>query len=289
MATFIKLDGVDGEANAAHSGANLEITVKVLDTTGLSYGAMTDVEYALTVTDTETGQVTEQESGLIYSGESGGINESATGGGHYTQIMWDDTNAAAAEASGPMKESMETMKKAWKDASATPEGVERDADAADTQSNPPSWGLDRIDENASGSGGGTGKVSVHDISITKHVDVGDAAGPFAAYGDGFTGGVFVATGDVAVGSWTEHGTILTGDAPAADRPGPFMGVYVGSCCGGTGKVSVPGGDLGADDLALFEADAAAPGNTYLGMTTIEQGVLEVGHATMMLSFQYDLG
>ena len=29
---------------------------------------------------------------------------------------------SAAEASGPMKESMETMKKAWTDASSTPEG-----------------------------------------------------------------------------------------------------------------------------------------------------------------------
>ena len=65
-----------------------------------------------------TGPITERESNLTYSGESGGLNESDTGTGSYdTQIMWDDTNAAAPEASGPMKESMETMKKAWKDAS----------------------------------------------------------------------------------------------------------------------------------------------------------------------------
>ena len=71
-----------------------------------------------------TGPITERESNLTYSGESGGLNESDTGTGSYdTQIMWDDTNAAAPEASGPMKESMETMKKAWKDASYTPEGA----------------------------------------------------------------------------------------------------------------------------------------------------------------------
>jgi hypothetical protein len=52
----------------------------------------------------------------------------------------------------------------------------------------------------------------------------------------------------------------------------------------------PGGDLGADDLALFDADAAALGsNTYLGMTTIEQGALGVDHGTIMLDYQYDLG
>jgi hypothetical protein len=77
----------------------------------------TNVEYTLMVTDTQTGYITERESGLIYSGESGGLNEPGTDVGDYTQIVGDDTNAAAPEASGPMKESMETMKKAWKDAS----------------------------------------------------------------------------------------------------------------------------------------------------------------------------
>src|SRR6185503_4962084 len=59
MPAFIEFDGVDGEVNAAHSEANLELTVKVLDAT-------------------DTGQVKERESGLIYSGESGGMNESGT-------------------------------------------------------------------------------------------------------------------------------------------------------------------------------------------------------------------
>ncbi len=104
MPAFIKFDEVDGEANAAHSEANVELTLKVLDAGCTFYGAMTDVDLAIRVADTDTAQVTERESGLIYSGESGGMNE-------------------AGSDPGPMKESMETMKKAWKDASSTPEGA----------------------------------------------------------------------------------------------------------------------------------------------------------------------
>jgi hypothetical protein len=37
------------------------------------------------------------------------------------EVSWD-AEISAAEVSGSMKESMETMKKAWKDASSTPEG-----------------------------------------------------------------------------------------------------------------------------------------------------------------------
>ena len=192
MPVFMKFDGVDGDVNAAHSPDNVEMIIKVLDGgtsagggTGVSTyydltdqlelgelaGATTNVEYTRTVTDTQTG-ITERESGLVYSGESGGMNES-----------------------------METMKKAWKDASSTPEGAERDKASADgsylevklpdllvssfqtgdapaeagggfdaqgrllvgtdgglfgssIDPNPPSWGLDRIDQRASGSGGG---------------------------------------------------------------------------------------------------------------------------------------
>ena len=131
MPAFMKFDGVDGEVNAAHSEANVELTLKVLDAGGTFYCAMTDVDLAIRVADTDTAQVTERESGLIYSGESGGMNE-------------------AGSDPGPMKESMETMKKAWKDASSTPEGMR---------------------------------------------DAGDAAGPLVAYGDGFTGGVFVGASD----------------------------------------------------------------------------------------------
>jgi hypothetical protein len=89
------------------------------------------------------------------------------------------------------------------------------------QSNPPSWGLDRVDE--SPSGGGTGKVSVHDISVTKQCDdaggvnalLGDGsvrgvgnANPFFAYADGFTGGVYVAAGDVSGAGYDALGRLL---------------------------------------------------------------------------------
>ena len=186
MPAFIKFDGVDGEVNAAHSEANVELTVKVLDAGCTFYGAMTDVDLAIRVVDTDTGQVTERESGLIYSGESGGMNESGTdvrmpdllvsswqtggapaeagsdpAGPFFASFGWG-AETSAAEASGPMKESMETMKKAWKDASSTPEGAGHAAGA--------NWAF------------GDGSVR-------------DAAGPFVAYGDGFMGGVFVGAND----------------------------------------------------------------------------------------------
>jgi hypothetical protein len=40
----------------------------------------------------------------------------------YIQKMSECSTKMAPEAAGPMKESMETMKKAWKDAASTPEG-----------------------------------------------------------------------------------------------------------------------------------------------------------------------
>ena len=40
----------------------------------------------------------------------------------YIKKMNDCSTKMAPEAAGPMKESMETMKKAWKDAASTPEG-----------------------------------------------------------------------------------------------------------------------------------------------------------------------
>ena len=58
----------------------------------------------------------------------GGVDVPAAsqGSGHAGQIDIASYNwtveTSAAEASGPMKESMETMKKAWKDASSTPQG-----------------------------------------------------------------------------------------------------------------------------------------------------------------------
>lgn len=159
MPAFIKFDGVDGEVNAAHSEANVELTLKVLDAGGTFYGAMTDVDLAIRVAD--TAQVTERESGLIYSGESGGMNEAGSDPAGPFSFGWG-AETSAAEASGPMKESMETMKKAWKDASSTPEGAGHAAGA--------NWAF------------GDGSVR-------------DAAGPFVAYGNGFIGGVFVGASD----------------------------------------------------------------------------------------------
>ena len=105
--------------------------------------------------------------------------------GHYTQMIWADTRTSV------------------------------------DQPNQPSWGLDRIDE--SPSGGGTGKVSVHDISVTKQCDdaggvnalLGDgsvrgvgSASPFFAYADGFTGGVYVAASDVSGAGYDALGRLL---------------------------------------------------------------------------------
>jgi hypothetical protein len=105
------------------------------------------------------------------------------------------------------------------------------------QPNQPSWGLDRIDE--SPSGGGTGKVSVHDISVTKQCDdaggvnalLGDgsvrgvgSASPFFAYADGFTGGVYVAAGDVSGAGYDALGRLLVAtDSGVYDDGGTIAG------------------------------------------------------------------
>jgi hypothetical protein len=118
--------------------------------------------------------------------------------GHYTQMIWADTRAS--------------------------------------QPNPPSWGLDRVDE--SPAGGGTGKVSVHDISVSKQCD--DAGGvnallgdgsvrgagndPFFAYADGFTGGVYVAAGDVSGAGYDALGRLLVAtDAGVYNDGGTIAG------------------------------------------------------------------
>ena len=89
------------------------------------------------------------------------------------------------------------------------------------------------------SGGGTGKVSVHDISITKQCDdaggvnalLGDGsvrgvgnADPFFAYADGFTGGVYVAAGDVSGAGYDALGRLLVAtDAGVYDDGGTIAG------------------------------------------------------------------
>ncbi len=188
-------------ARQSDGGDNWEMVVKVLDAEAGSPGdgSVRAIPPAV--------QQSEYESGLVWSGESGGMNgdpdgavmpwdnvknakpsagasggdESASqttgtvGGGHFTQIMWADTHSSIGHV------------------------------------NPPSWGLDRIDQRAADAA--TGKVSVHDISISKQCDdaggvnallgdgsvrhVNDAAAPFFAYGDDFS--VFVAASEALPG------------------------------------------------------------------------------------------
>jgi hypothetical protein len=288
---------------------NVEMTVKVLDGGGPFYGAVTNVEYTLTVTDTETGQVTQSESNLTYSGESGGLNESIHGlSGHYTQLVWANSNTAtgdqlgAQEASGPMKESMETMKKAWKDASSTPEGkTTSDGNAAQdgytgtvslTTSDPAtsgpsdhegssdltmpnearteatqnnySWGIDRIDQHVGGS----------DLSDWQ-----------SHYGTG--GAAAASSGGGGAGKVSFQDMSMTVSVPKAAGHDTVELVKFDFSFD---KIEMePGGDPGADDLLFADADAAALGNTYQGMTTIQQGVIEVDHGLIMLNYQYDLG
>jgi len=251
-----------------------------------------------------------------------------------------------------MKESMETMKKAWKDASSTPEGKTALDDAAP------------FDLTVGSDGASTYQGLMYYAAKV----VGDT------YPPGFTGGVYVAAGDVSEAGYDYDAPgrlLVTTDAPSPERQailkmltadhlgdgdpsaahwhagGVSWGLdridqHVGGGDladwqsnygaggaaaasgggGGAGKVSfqdvsmtvsVPkaaehdtvelvkfdfsfdkigmqsGGDPGADDLLFADADAAALGNTYQGMTTIQQGVIEVDHGLIMLNYQYDLG
>ena len=88
---------------------------------------------------TDAAGVTEHESGLVYSGESGGMGASPTG--HYTQMVWADSDASA-----PLVR--QTMLKMF--AADYVGGGESfvDAGAADAAAAGGfgTWGLDRIDQ-----------------------------------------------------------------------------------------------------------------------------------------------
>ena len=216
MAAYIKFDGVDGESDPQHSESNLEMIVKVLDgSSGTFYGAMSDVEYTVTVTDTQT--------------------------------------------SAPA------------------------ADRGEVQS------LSIVKTLDGASGGimvGLGDGSVRTISPTEAGS--DPIGPFFAYDASFPGGVDVPASSTGDSHWRE--STFGNEIIAPEASGPMkesMETMKKAWTDASGPVD-HGGDLGADDLVSAGADAAALGNTYLGMTTIEQGVLEVEHSAMTLSFQYDL-
>ena len=261
------------------------------------------LEYALTVTDTETGSVAGRESGLVYSGESGGMNLSGTGvAGDDTLIARDDESAAdgsylevklpdllvtsyqtsAADAGygydapGRLLVTTDAAGGSWTGHGTILTGNPADAarpigpfmgvfvgssggsSTADTQVNPPSWGLDRIDQHVGGSdlsdwqshygtggaaaassgGGGAGKVSFQDMSMT-----------------------------VSVPKAAEHDTVeLVKFEFSFD------------------KIEMePGGDPGADDLLFADADAAALG-VVVGDRFAELAPVKVGRASACVGF-----
>lgn len=220
------------------------------------------------------GKASFQDLSVIIPASDGGlgINTVLLDGSIRTVGPQDAGETSAPEASGPMKESMETMKKAWMDASATPEGspvTERTSgltysgesgglNEAQTghYSQSYSWGLDRIDM------------------------LDDVAAPFFAYDAGFRGGV-----DVSGIHHTGALRNVSGDAmPAA--AGDNMQTYLEIELTDALLSSYASGKASEDDFAAAPADTGNPlGNTYTGMTAINDGVLQ---HDMTLSFSYDL-
>lgn len=259
MPQFVKLGDIKGDVSDtdAPSGGpalnemsiskqtdnpgNIELTVKVLDSGGTVHGATTNVEYTLTVTDTQTGHITERESKLTYSGESGGINEASTVGpdasgatdgqfpyivsiqhadggvdtgthevGHWVTL---DTPAAAGENANahvwPWQLSQQRASAGVTEGGGliysgesggineTASGhytqtVWADTRGADTQVNPPSWGLDRIDQRNAG-GISTGDLADWQSNYGVGASATDApAASFFAFDPAFRGGVDVA-------------------------------------------------------------------------------------------------
>jgi hypothetical protein len=334
------------------SPANVELTVKVLDGRGTFYGAMTDVGYTVTVTDTQTSAPSVDrcevqslsivktldgasgESNLTYSGESGGLNESVATG--YTgTVVFTSSDPAASVGGHSGTANLVSFDTATP---AIPIGDERyvyvfvGTPPGSAEGEHAKW--IELQSTSFGTSGGTSAEvppMKWDNTTQEQRDVGDAVGEFFAFDASFTGGVSVATSDAAPNGRLYLGTdvgVFEGGVIGAGDLNDWQSNYGtgGSAAasgggGGAGKVSVhdvslstsvpkavehdsveldafdfsqietkPGGDLGADDLALFDADAAALGsNTYLGMTTIEQGALGVDHGTIMLDYQYDLG
>lgn len=182
---------------------------------------------------TDAAGVTEHESGLVYSGESGGMGASPTG--HYTQMVWADSDASA-----PLDR--QTMLKMF--AADYAGGGESFADAGAVDAAAAggfgTWGLDRIDQRppAPDDGG---------------APLGDTF-DFFAYDASFRGGVSVAVGDVdGAGGGTSAATLGDGSVRVVFRSG----------------TDEPAWSHGGDDLLIGGTTAfdGAPGNLQIAAFT----------------------
>ena len=229
-------------------GDNWEMVVKVLnaETGSPGDGSVRSIPPAV--------QQPEHESGLVWSGELGGINGDPDGG--WPVMLWDNVKNAKPSASGGDESASQT---------GTVGGHFTQIMCADTHSsidqvNPPSWGLDRIDQRAADAG--TGKVSVHDISISKQCD--DAGGVNALLGDGSVRHVDDAAATVFRLRRRFH-----------------WGVYVAA------SDAVPSGRLYlATDVGVFEQGATAGGGSW-GLDRIDQRDLPGGQGSVF-DMSYDL-
>ena len=184
---------------------------------------------------TDAAGVTEYESGLVYSGESGGMGASPTG--HYTQMVWGDSDAGAS----PGRQAM--LKMFTADYVGGGESL-ADAGAADAAAAGGfgTWGLDRIDQRPPAPDDGSTRLGVADTF------------DFFAYDASFRGGVSVAVGDVdGAGVGTLAATLGDGSVRMVFRSG-------------TGE---PAWSHGGDDLLIGGTTAfgGAPGNLQIAALT----------------------
>jgi hypothetical protein len=137
-------------------------------------------------------------------------------------------------------------------------------ESSSTQVNPISWGLDRIDQSAPGGGGGTGKVSVHDISISTHVGGADNVEVILKVLDG-GGPLHNATTDVGY-------TLTVTDTETGNVTERESGLVYSGESGGM--------NAGYDALGRLVSvtDAGAPAGDQLGKPKFEDIKLTIGVA-----------